>query len=244
MQVAKTVLAAATALTWGALCIGAAHAATLIPFSNSKTAEPPTPWHVVGLPERYAKPLTQFDVIEMDGVRVLRVRADKSYANLVHAFQGSVASIEFRWRLDVGLDKANLSVKSAEDAPLKVCLSFDMPASHIPLSERTLFRFAQFFSPDKLPTATLCYAWDQRLPIERELASPYTGRVRYLVLDNGHSPLKTWLPHTRNVATDFKRAFGTEIDTVPAVTAIIVSADADNTQGVSLGYISDILIKP
>lgn len=198
----------------------------------------------MGLPDRYGKPLTQFEVVPVDSVKVLRVAADKSYGNVVHGWSGPVGSIAFRWRLDTPLTKANIKSKKTEDIALKVCLSFNLPVDKIPAGERALFKLAQFASRDPIPTATLCYIWDQTQAVGTEMPSPYTHRVRYIVLNSGDAQLKTWQQHQRNVVDDFKRSFGAESDTVPAVTAIILGADSDNTLDASLGYIGDIVVQP
>ena len=221
-----------------------AQAVELSPVTAASGNVPPPPWHVVGLPERYAKPWTQFDVTNLDGKRVLRVQAHKAYGNLVHKWSGPASSLQFKWRLDTPLLRANLKDKNTEDIALKVCVSFDLPVDSIPASERAKFKLAQFFSPDKLPTATLCYIWDHTLPVGNELRSPYTGRVRYIVVNSGEAQLKTWQEHQRNIAADFLRSFGQEASTVPAVTAIIVGADSDNTGDSSLGYVADISVQP
>jgi hypothetical protein len=198
----------------------------------------------VGLPARYGKPPTQFDVTELDGHKVLRVQTDQSYGNLVHAWSDPIDSIKFRWRLDVPLLKASIKSKATEDFALKVCLSFDMPLDHVPVGERTKFRLAQLFSHEPLPTATLCYAWAHAETVGSVQTSPYSGRVRYIVLNSGEGQLKTWQEHQRNVSADFLKTFGAESSTVPAVTAIIVGADSDNTHDKSLGYVADILVLP
>jgi hypothetical protein len=198
----------------------------------------------VGLPERYSKPPTQFDVTELDGHKVLRVQADQSYGNLVHDWGKPLDSIQFRWRLDVPLRKASLRSKATEDVALKVCLSFDLPLDNIPLGERTKFRLAQAFSRESLPTATLCYVWAHAESVGSAQSSPYTGRVRYLVLNSGEGQLRTWQEHQRDVRADFLTAFGAESSSVPAVTAILVGADSDNTHDKSLGYIADIVVQP
>ncbi len=204
----------------------------------------PAPWHFVGLSSRYTIPATHFDITEIGGTKVLRVSADKAYGNMVHDWTGRMESIKFRWRLDTPLPKADLKSKKTEDIALKVCLSFDLPMEQIPAAERATFKLAQFFSPDKLPTATLCYVWAHAEAVGSEMASPYTGRVRYIVLNTGGNPLKTWQDHQRDVKADFLKAFGAESQIIPAVTAIIVGADSDNTQGSSLGYVADIVVQP
>jgi Protein of unknown function (DUF3047) len=213
-------------------------------FSQGAGTEPPAPWHFVGLPERYAKPPTQFDLADIDGKKVLRVRAEQAYGNLLHPWKGSISHIKIRWRLDTPLLKASLKSKVSEDSALKVCLSFDMPLDNVPAVERTKFRLAQLFSKTPLPTATLCYVWAHAENVGSELPSPYTGRLRYIVLNSGENQLKTWQEHQRDVQADFLKAFGSESAKLPPVTAIIVGADSDNTHDASLGYVADIVVQP
>ncbi|MEQ1536784.1 MAG: DUF3047 domain-containing protein [Burkholderiaceae bacterium] len=216
----------------------------LTPFSSATGTTAPAPWQYIALPERYAKPLTAIDIHPLDGKKTLRLRADKSWGTVAHPWAGAAKTIEFQWRLDKPLPQANFNAKATEDAAIKVCASFDMPAERMPVGERTLFKLAQFFSREKLPTATLCYVWANAEELNSIVNSPTTARVRYMSLDNASSPLKTWKSHKRNLSDDFLKAFGAESPSVPAVTAIIVGADADNTQDTSLGYVADIVLQP
>jgi Protein of unknown function (DUF3047) len=227
------------------LVVKTALAATSVAaFSQATGSEPPAPWRFVGLPERYAKPPTVIDVSEQDGKKVVRLQNDKSWGSLLHPWTGVAESIRFSWRLDKALEKASFKSKATEDTALKVCLSFDMPAERIPASERTLFKLAQFFSRDKLPTATLCYVWAQAEELGSIHPSPTTARVRYMALNTGTAQIGSWQQHQRSISADFLKAFGAESATVPALTAIIIGADSDNTHGSSLGYIGDIALQP
>ncbi len=228
------------------LCFGTAyaHAAGPSAFSTGTSSNAPAGWRFVGLPERNQRPPTQFDIVNLDNRRVLRAVADASYGNLVYDWSGPASTVQFAWRLDAPLTKADLHFKKTEDIALKLCMSFDMPAASIPAAERNLFRLAQLFSKEKLPTATVCYVWDHALPVGTEIPSPYTHRIRYMVLNSGEEALRTWQQHQRNIGADFLKAFGTESSVVPAVLAIILGADSDNTQGKSMGYFSDITVQP
>lgn len=227
-----------------ALVANSASAAELTPFSSATGSTAPAPWQYIALPERYAKPLTVIDIHPLDGKKTLRLRADKSWGTVAHPWAGPAKTIEFQWRLDKPLLQASFKTKATEDAALKVCASFDMPADRMPVGEHTLFKLAQFFSREKLPTATLCYVWANAEELGSIHASPTTARVRYMTLDNTSSPLKTWKLHKRNLSDDFLKAFSAESSTVPAMTAIIVGADADNTQDTSLSYVADLVIQP
>jgi Protein of unknown function (DUF3047) len=241
MQFVKQVVSGVS----GALCAlsFSAWAADIPAFSTSPGKPVPPPWLVVGMPDRYNKPLTQFELADVDGQHVLKVQADKSWGTLVHAVSDPVKPstlLRWRWRLDQPLPKSDIHAKSTEDSALKVCLSFAMPEENIPSGERTMFRLAKLMSREKIPTATLCYIWGGKETIGYEQASLFTSRVRFIVLANESTALKTWHSKERNVYADFLKAFGQEAVIVPALSAIIIGADSDNTQGLSMGYMGDV----
>ena len=68
---------------------------------------PPSPWQVVGLPKQ-KMPLTQYALVDLDGRRALRIEADRSYGNLVHALDGApvptAARLSWQWRVDRPLE--------------------------------------------------------------------------------------------------------------------------------------------
>jgi Protein of unknown function (DUF3047) len=189
---------------------------------------------VVGLPQQ-SKPLTRFSVVEQDGKRILRVDADHAYGNLVHPLKDARAgTLAWRWRVDQPAAGADLKHKSGDDVALKVCAFFDMPMSQVPFVERQLLRIASSRAGEKLPTATLCYAWDTTLPQGTLLHNAFTHRVRYIVT---HGTPQQWTDETHDLAADFQRAFGDETQEVPPLTAIVIGADTDNTGSHSIGHI-------
>jgi hypothetical protein len=214
-------------------------------FSTATGAKPPAPWQVRGFPGR-DKPVSQFDVVTLDGERVLRVTANKSYGTLRHELAaiaiGPGSTLRWHWRLDQPLRDADLRRKSGDDSPLKVCAMFDLPPDKLGLVDRSLLYAARSISKEYLPAATLCYVWDHHLAAGTELPNAFTQRVRNVVLNSGDHQLGTWIPHERDLARDFMRAFGHETDTVPPLIALLVGADADNTSGHSLAYVGDLTL--
>ena len=223
------------------VCALDAEAQSLQPFSSSGAGVPPSPWRVVGLPAA-KKPLTQFDIVALDGQAVLRVRADNSYANLTHDLPSGTPAgmLRWKWRVDEPLPHTNLRTKNGDDVAIKVCALFDMPLENIPFFERNLLRIARSASGEYLPGATLCYVWDPRLAEGTELTNAFTGRVHYRVLNSAATPLAKWVTHSRDLRVDFLHSFGGETDTVPPLLAIVVGADADNTHDASLAYVGDV----
>ena len=214
-------------------------------FSSAVGEQPPAPWRMVGIPGGKI-PLTTYAVVELDGRKVLRVEASKSYGNLVHDLSPAPLEaglrLRWRWRLDEPLRGADLRRREGDDSPLKVCALFDMPLDKLGLIERNLLRLARTVSGEKLPSATLCYVWDAKLATGTLLDNAYTRRVRLIVLNSGEQRLGQWVSHERDLAADFQRAFGEESNTLPPLQAILVGGDADNTGGRSLGWVGDVAL--
>ena len=215
----------------------------IVAFSSAVGDQPPAPWRVVGVPGGKI-PLTTYAIADIDGTKALRVEANKSYGNLVHpttlAPPDPGVRLRWRWRLEEPLRSADLRQRSGDDSPLKVCALFDMPLEKLGLVDRSLLRLARSATGEKLPSATLCYVWDHTLATGMLLRNAYSGRVRMIVVNSGDQRLGQWLSHDRDLAADFKRAFGDESDVMPPLQAVLVGGDADNTGGRSLGWVGDV----
>jgi hypothetical protein len=221
----------------------AAQAQSLQPFSTAAPGVPPTPWRVVGLPGNKV-PLAQVDIATLDGRNVLRLRTDSSYGTASHALPtGTVATtLQWQWRVDQGVDKADLRTKAGDDAAVKVCAMFDLPLDTLGFVERNLMRLARSASGEYLPAATLCYVWDAALPVGTRLPNAYTRRLRWVVLDSASTPPGQWAEHRRDLAADFLANFGDDSRTVPPLLAIVVGADSDNTGSRSTAYVGDLTL--
>jgi hypothetical protein len=224
---------------------GAAPAAGLVPLESGSGGVPPAPWHVAGLPLQ-KKPFTRFSIEQVDGRRVLRVEADRSYGNLVHPLPGGDAGrlLSWRWRVDVPNEHANLRIRAGDDSAAEVCMIFDLPLQAVPFVDRQMVRLARTQSAELLPAATVCYVWDTHLPIGTTLDNAFTRRIRLIVLRGADMAPMTWRIERRDVRADFLRLFGDEATDVPDIIGVGIGADADNTQSRSLAYIADLVLEP
>jgi hypothetical protein len=223
-------------------------------------------WRVVGLPQQ-GVPLTRYSAASIDGRAAVRLQATASYGNLVFDLPGQPAPQRLRWswRLERPNTSIDLTQKSGDDAPAKVCLSFDLPLDRVPFMERQLLRLARSKTGEALPAATLCWVWGHAEAHEALIANPYSRRLRVIVLRNqgdvaaatGTSAASAasaassasgssgrWFDEERDVAADWKRAFGDESAAVPPLLAVIVAADADNTGQSSLAYVAGLRFAP
>lgn len=205
---------------------------------------PAAPWQIVGLPKQI-KPLTQYRVIDFDGARVLEIDAQASYGNLVHEWPTGIEARQLSWRWRVELDNpmTDLRSKAGDDHVAAVCALFDLPLARLPFWERQMLRLARALSSQTLPAATVCYTWDARQPAGALLESPYTRRVRWIVLRGAGDTLGTWRTEQRDLQVDFVRLFGAESTTVPPLRAVVLAGDADNTGGRSLALLSELVLR-
>ena len=202
---------------------------------------PPAPWTYAGLPNQRL-PATRFAIEIVDGRPALRVETAGSYGNLIHRLGGAKAGeLSWRWRVDRPLPSADLRTRQGDDVALKVCALFDMPRERVPFVERQLLRLAEARTREPLPNATLCYVWDPSWPAGSLVPNAYSRRVRYLTLGSAGPG---WEVVRRNLSEDFRHAFGDESAAVPALRAVAVGADADNTGGNSLGFVADLELRP
>jgi hypothetical protein len=237
MKTCVAALAAALSFVACAAAVGAAGASVLgDPVAALDT--PAAPWHVVGLP-RQTKALTRYRVIERDGQRLLEIDARASYGTLVHELADGVAArqLSWSWRVERDNPMTDVRIKAADDHVAVVCALFDLPLAAVPFVERQLLRVARMFSGRSLPAASLCYAWDARLPRDTVLMSPFTRRVRLIVLRGIGEPLQAWQHEARDLPGDFQRLFGDESAVLPPLRAVVIAADADNTGGHSIAHL-------
>ncbi len=197
-------------------------------------------WRPAQLPDARI-PRGDFTAVLIDGEAALRLKTERSYGTLLHAWVGAPGGpggpLRWQWRLDQPLAAADIRQRSGDDAALKVCAMFDQPLADMPFIERNTLRLARAASGQALPAATVCYLWDTRYPAGTSGANPYSARVRYVVLQGPSAPRGLFVTEQRDLARDFLELFGSETSQVPPLIAIAVGADSDNTQGNSLGFL-------
>lgn len=240
---------AASALL-GALVLGCAGLAraddvSIATFSGAALGDPPAAWKFASLPNKVP---TKFSIVELGGAKVLKVEAEESYGNLVHPVHLQVTDrsmLAWRWRVDKLVEDADIRTRSGDDSPAKICVFFAFDASKLSLGERTKLAIAHSTTGQDVPTETLCYVWDNKVPVDTGLPNAFTKRIRVIVLESGTAKLAQWVQQRRNLVTDYQRMFGDESEgKVPDVVGVAVSADADNTHGHSLAYFGDITLMP
>ena len=234
-------------LAWGvAFCAAPLLAAAqgLVPPLDAQGQLSPR-WQVAGLPQQ--KPaLTRYAAARVEGRAAVQIDAAASYGNLVLDAAGQAAPrhVAWSWRLEQPNPATDLRQKAGDDTAARVCLSFELPLDRVPFVERQMLRMARDLSSRQLPAATLCWVWGGPEPRDTVIDNPYSRRLRYLVLRGQADGVGRWFNERRDVAADFRRAFGDESAELPPLAAVIVAGDADNTGRQSRAYVAGLSFEP
>lgn len=183
---------------------------------------------------------TEYALAKDDGRTVLRARSQAATSGIIRELRVDPRRhpiLAWRWKTQRLLEKSDLATKDGDDFPARLYLSFDFDSSRLSAGERVQLALARWLYGDSVPAAALCYVWDSRAPKETIAPNAYTDRVRMIVADSGSTNLGRWVSHERDVAADFRRAFGLE---APAVNAVIVSTDTDDTGETAETWFGDI----
>ena len=221
-------------------CAADAHAQTTVTrFSGaSPGAALPAPWKLVTLP-RIGKH-THYSLVADSGSTVLRAEATASMASVAHPLHGDAHAapiIQWRWKIARVLRTSDMATKGGDDFPARLYVLFDYDIGRLPFTTRANIRMARAHFGDDIPLAVLCYVWDGKAPAGAAAWSPYSDRVRVIVVQSGEARVNQWVMQTRNVVDDFRAAFGEE---PPAISGVAVATDTDNTGESAVAFYGDI----
>jgi hypothetical protein len=187
----------------------------------------PEPWRVQQLDERVAP--TQYALNTWDGVDAVEALAERGMALLGRPLDIDLAATPhlcWLWRVDAPLASADMTTKAGDDYAARVYVSFKVEPGALGFGTRAKLALARSIYGDQVPDAALNYVWDNRQPVGTLMPNAYTDRTRMLVLRSGAEDAGRWVMERRDVAEDFKRAFG---DLPAQLSGIALASDTDNT---------------
>ena len=187
----------------------------------------PEPWRVQQLDERIVP--TVYARKTWDGVDAIEAVAERSMALLGRPLEVDLEATPhlcWLWRVDAPLVTADMTTKAGDDYAARVYVSFKVEPGALGIGTRAKLALARSIYGDEVPDAALNYVWDNRQPVGTLMANAYTDRTRMIVLRSGAGDAGGWVVERRDVAQDFKRAFG---DLPAQLGGIALASDTDNT---------------
>ncbi len=227
------------------LCVSAgvalaADAPGIAPFSAARAGGAfPAGWKVLRLP-RVEPP--QLALVEDAGTTVLRSQAQAAAGTLGFALHADAhATLRWRWKVDHALAGADMDAKSGDDFAARVYVFFDVPRDELPIATRAKLALARLLHGEELPSTAICYVWDNRHRVGHSAWSPYTDRVRIVVLESGGARAGQWVEESRDLAADFRAAFpGTSLAPLSGIAA---GNDTDQTGETVTAWLGDFRLE-
>lgn len=222
----------------GAACFSLAlfaRAETVPAFSAMPPGDAITGWEALKPAPKAAD--TRYALVRDNGRTVLKAEAERSMSGLLHAVRVDVRAtplLRWKWKVSGTVASADMTTKAGDDYAARIYVMFDYPADKLSFGTRAKLKLAESVYGQKIPTAALNYVWDNRQPVGTIRSNAYTDRARMIVVQSGTARTGEWVTETRDLASDFRDAFGED---PPDVVAIALATDTDNTgESVSAWY--------
>ncbi|MBI1891429.1 MAG: DUF3047 domain-containing protein [Burkholderiales bacterium] len=187
---------------------------------------------------------TRYSLATESGTTVLKAEADQAMSGLTYPVRVDIRQyplLRWRWKIAAPLKTADMTQKAGDDYAARIYVMFDYPLEKLPFGTRAKFRLAETFYGQKIPTAAINYIWDNKHPVGTIQPNTYTDRARMIVLQSGTVQAGLWVTETRDLAADFRAAFGEE---APDVVAVALATDTDNTGESAVAWYGDIEFLP
>lgn len=183
---------------------------------------------------------TVYRLESYQGKTVLSANSKTSASGLAVKLRPRQASnllLQWEWKALNPIINADNADGYADDAPLRILVAFDGNKSKLPLKEKMTFEMANLISGQEMPYATLMYIWSGKSPVDTIITNAHTSRIKMIVVDSGWDNLGQWHKHQRDLAADYKRAYG---EAPGEVIGIALLTDTDNTKSETRAFYGDI----
>ena len=167
---------------------------------------------------------TSYRMVEDGGGRVLRADADGSATAFYHRLERRRVreQVAWRWKVSGSLpDAIDERSRAGDDYAARLFVIF---------GDGEMGR----------GTRALCYVWARGEPVESIYPSPVVDSVKTVVLRTGDAQAGQWVPESRDLDADYRRAFGSEPE---AVAAIALMVDTDDTGGRITAWFDDLELR-
>ena len=208
-------------------------------FSTQKPQEGmPSGWSFYRIAPN--KKNTVYRLENYQGRTVLSANSKTAASGLVVKLRPKAAQnlwLKWEWKATGPIIGADNTESYHDDSPLRILVAFDGNKSKLSLKEKMTFEMANLISGQDMPYATLMYIWSTKSPVNAILDNPHTSRIKMIVVDSGSENAGEWLMHQRDLAADYRSAYG---EAPGEVIGIALLTDTDNTKSETKAFYGDI----
>lgn len=202
-----------------------------------------------GLPEAW-QPMTfrnmdrhtQYTLTRDQDRTVIRAHSQNAASGLIRHLRVDPVEyplIRWHWKIERVLEKGDLSTKQGDDYAARIYVAFAFDPEAAGWWERMRHSSASLFADQEVPGTALNYIWANKAPENTIAPNPYAPEAMMIVLQSGNAAAGRWMTETRDIAADYRRAFGR---TPPPIIGIGLMTDTDNTGEETTAYYGDITL--
>ena len=209
-------------------------------FSAQPTGAVLKPWAFQ--PVRNAPNPTKYALVRDDdlGVSVLEGSANAAAGALIYRFDGDArinSILRFKWKVGGLIGSSDPRTKGGDDYVVRIYVSFAVDPERASVKEKAENAVAHMLYGETPPHAALSYVFTHKAALGTIITSPYTQRVKKIVVDADPASVGKWKSFTRDIYDDYKRAFGEE---PTRISGIAIMVDTDNTGEMASARFGDI----
>ena len=224
---------------------GVAPSAGAIPFFSTRA-----PGSALGdwalQPVRGVKHATQFTLIRDEdiGKTVLEGVADGAAGAVIYRFDASARTtpiLKFGWKVGNLIMSSDPKTKAGDDYSARIYITFAYDPERATVREKAENTVAHMLYGETPPHAALAYVFTHKLATGTIVTSPYTHRVKKLVVDADPASVGKWKQFERDIYDDYRKAFNEE---PTRISGIAIMVDTDNTGERARSRFSDVTLSP
>lgn len=204
---------------WSALLYGALWAPNAGADSEASTTISPA--DLASWQEHVFAGQTSYRVAEADGERGLHATADGTASGLCRPVQvdlGALPVVHWTWRLDRAPPKADERDRAGDDQGLRL----------------------SFLHRTQDSILAVQYIWSHAAPVGASWPNAFIESAQEVVARSGPALPGAWQVEERDLAADFRTAFGRAVDRIDAV---CIMTDGDQTGALVEAWYGDITLK-
>lgn len=184
---------------------------------------------------------TTYDLVREDGIGVIKAHSNGASSGLMHRISIDPMQypiISWRWKTRNMLKNGDVTLKSGDDYPARIYITFAYDGSRLGFFEKTKYNAAKLIYGEYPPMGAINYIWDGKAPQGTSVPNAYTSRVMMIVVESGSNNLNTWVEERQNIREDYRKLFGQE---PPMISGVAIMTDTDNTGEEATTFYGDII---
>ncbi len=146
-------------------------------------------------------------------------------------------ALRFSWKVGNLIESSDPATKNGDDYAARVYVTFAHEPARSTFRERAENAIFRTLYGETPPRAALAYVFTHKAKTGEIVTSPFTSRVKKIVVDADVNSVGKWKSFERDVYADYKRAFNEE---PTRVSGIAIMVDTDNTGETASARFGDI----